>query len=578
MPMIYPTVLILASVWLCSVANVADKTPGLSSTVKRSVHVDDGDAYPTDSLRTNPGALYPFDNSLPATRVYHSVTYIDPFVVIFGGYGSSGSGVNQSSPTYLDDTHIYDSQTQSFTGPISRMACCNDDDELINALGATDEAVRSLPKLRTGFQGDLPMARAEHSATALRGEVFIFGGSTEYGYMNDIYAFSPVSLRWRPVNLILGAPPNRRAGHAVADNGLESFYVFGGRGSDPVDILKDRVVFNDVFRFDVVKNEWRDLVPPAQDRSPAPREHAGMTYINGRLYIFGGENSIVKVLFSDVWAFEIRSQRWIELSPSSGLVEGFAPPPLHSAHLIALDSEIIEKPSQRIRDRFLVYGGVGTGGTCGAGSCTSKGTAFGQIYQFEVDLQKFVQGSTLRFVDSHVAINAKYPDTLESVPLPFEINQIVSSQWRYARIAAEDAQEVPFGRDQSIRGKFMKTFALESVAFAKDRKLLYEFGGLQPAGRDLQMHRQTLRRPEGVDSVAPPIVLDAGGSIEDVPSDLHTGEHLRTSNEIVTSGPWTIQESFKSGSGIKYLKEFRTYRVNPIDLVFMSKEVDLMRS
>jgi hypothetical protein len=443
---------------------------------------------------------------------------------------------------------------------------------------ATDEAVRSLPKLRTGFQGDLPMARAEHSAAALCNEVFIFGGSTEYGYMNDVYAFSPTALKWRLVNHIIGAPPSRRAGHAVADNGHETFYIFGGRGSDPLDILTDRVVHNDVFRFDVIKNEWKELMPPAQGGIPAPREHAGMTYINGRLYIFGGENSVAGVLFSDVWAFEIRSQRWIELSPSSGLIHGFAPPPLHSAYLIPLESEVIQDPPQHIHDRFLVYGGIGTGGMCGAKECGSKGTAFGQIYQFEVELQKFAQGSTLRFVDSHVAINAKYPESLEAVSLPFEINHIVSSQWKYARIAAEDVQEVHFGRDQSVRGKFMKTFALESVAFAKDRKLLYEFGGLQPVGRDLLAHRQTLRRPDHIDTAARPIVLDAGGLIEDVPSDLHTGEQLRTSNDIVTSGPWTLQDSFKSGSGISYLKEFRTYKVNPIDLVFMSKEIDHMRS
>ncbi len=67
--------------------------------------------YPVDALDANPADLYHMTEGLvPPPRVKSAVAYIDPLVVVMGGYNPEG--------TFLDDVHIYDTRVRKWSGVI----------------------------------------------------------------------------------------------------------------------------------------------------------------------------------------------------------------------------------------------------------------------------------------------------------------------------------------------------------------------------------------------------------------------------------------------------------------------------
>ena len=87
---------------------------------------------------------------------------------------------------------------------------------------------QQLNDIRIGFQGDIPLARAEHGACAVGNIMYMFGGVTLYGYSQDFYYFDPIKLLWYTMNSFDGQIPPKRAGFAMTADGAEKFYLFAG--------------------------------------------------------------------------------------------------------------------------------------------------------------------------------------------------------------------------------------------------------------------------------------------------------------------------------------------------------------
>lgn len=270
--------------------------------------------YPSDSLR-NPGALYPLGGGLPPSRVHHSATYVNRYVIVFGGLSTAGA--------FLDDIHLFDTLFKTWSGPVLKKLCCNDDGSVVEALGSDQETIDLLPSLKVGLEGDLPIARAEHTAVNINGQLYIFGGLTEDGFMNDIYSFDPIALRWSIVDYPMGPIPSRRAGHAATERGGDQFVLFGGRTGNTLNFTKEISMMNDVWNFDSVRQIWRHL-RPTNAQAPSPRQYAATAVMGARLYIFGGIDGLSDVVFNDVWSFDLFSQTWNQLSPNSGAVTGLS--------------------------------------------------------------------------------------------------------------------------------------------------------------------------------------------------------------------------------------------------------------
>lgn len=166
--------------------------------------------YPENSL-LNVGSLYPLAGSLPYARVHHTLALSNNYVIIFGGYSTDGS--------YLDDINLYDVRSQQWSGPILKKACC--DDQIPYKEQETLGMNHPSPfqkMIKTGFEGDLPLARAEHSATVIQSSdlMYVFGGLTaEYGHMNDLYYFSPKFLQWTKQEYRSGVIPMKRSAHSM---------------------------------------------------------------------------------------------------------------------------------------------------------------------------------------------------------------------------------------------------------------------------------------------------------------------------------------------------------------------------
>lgn len=516
--------------------------------------------YSTDSLR-NPGALYPMGGELPPSRVHHTATFVERYVIVFGGLSTDGR--------FMDDIHLFDTLTKTWSGPILKRLCCNNVGSVVEALGAEQEAIDLLPSLKIGLEGDLPSARAEHTAVNINGLLYVFGGLTAEGYMNDVYAFDPIKLRWSIIDSSLGPLPVRRAGHAAAERASDQYVVFGGRTGGAVNFTEGTKMLNDVWNFNSAEQTWT-LLKPTSEQSPCPRQYAATVVVDTRLYVFGGYDALGDIAFNDVWAFELLSQTWTLLSPNSGSVQGYAPPPLYGSRLVPIvgfDGATTVEAGQA-HQGFLVYGGIGGGGTCVGKRCKGIAVSIGQLYKFEVTLDAHTDNSTARILNS---------DFTSSVQKPVVYNYIKSSKWQYARLARDD-ESSESGDESVLRGKRTKRYVLEAVALSLDRKIMYEFGGLQAVDKYLIDNGQVLDTRDGVRRSVVPVFMDSGGVIDPLPSDLESGEKLRTSLDIPFNGFWQFKESFvrsqpmEAMTYVAFLNEFRTYHIHSIDIVHLFQQ------
>lgn len=490
--------------------------------------------YPPNSL-LNVGQLYNFGGDMPAERVHHTAAFLEPYVIIYAGASASGN--------LLDDLHMYDLRMQKWTGAITREECCNRAEEVVERLGSTtDDHVLDLP---IGFEGGLPAARADHAVAVSGGKMYMYGGYTDtFGLMNDLFAFDPVALRWVSITSVGSSWPCRRGGHSL-HAASDRLYLFGGRTE-----LEDSSAssLNDVWIFDVTLNSWTIAIN-RESETPVGRQHAASAIYGRNLFVFGGMDVASALTFNDMWSFHLDAYNWKQLSPNSGNVYGFAPPPLHHAHLIPTSKD----------PGVMVYGGIGSGGSCGGSACEAGHTVLGQLYRFDI-----TKGEWASVLETSFTTNT-YPAT----------EYVASGEWAYARISSSDAN------DTGGSSKLTKTVALERIAVAEERSLVFEFGGVElaqnlSASEDGFSHEY----PQGEGGLVERSsqgnnYYEAGGILHNDLWDLHTGEHIRENVEIpINSKWWELNSPFAAidGAYVSYLRQFRQYSFAAMDMILLSTD------
>ncbi len=100
------------------------------------------------------------------------------------------------------------------------------------------------------------------------------------GKSNDFYSWDSSSLRWKNLSIIRPDMPSPRAGHGLTcmDNRL---FVFGGDNGS--------CVLNDLYEFNISSQEWSYL--KSNDTQPTPRAGHGFVGASGKVYVFGGRDS-----------------------------------------------------------------------------------------------------------------------------------------------------------------------------------------------------------------------------------------------------------------------------------------------
>ncbi|XP_020213093.1 acyl-CoA-binding domain-containing protein 4 isoform X1 [Cajanus cajan] len=152
----------------------------------------------------------------PSPRESHTATLVgDERIVIFGGSG-------EGHANYLNDLHILDLRTMSWTSP--------------------------------ELKGDLPVPRDSHSTLAIGDKLIVYGGDSGDQYHGNVHMLDMATMTWSRLT-IQGSPPGVRAGHAAVNIGTK-VYIIGGVG--------DKRYYNDVWIFDICNFSWTQLDIPFQ--------------------------------------------------------------------------------------------------------------------------------------------------------------------------------------------------------------------------------------------------------------------------------------------------------------------------
>ena len=289
-------------------------------------------------------------NSPPA-RYDHTLT-LDPVgnkLVLFGGRDGSKT---------LGDTWIFDLKTnawrqlQTSPAPEARFghAAAYDAQSrrvlvfagqaggFFNDVWAFDPAAETWQKLQT--TGAPPVARYGTSAVidAKTNQLVISHGFAS-GRFDDTFALDLNSLAWSQMAAVDGVPLKRCLHESVYDARTDRMVLFGGCSSGYGPCPQ-----GDLWSLNVSGGDWNEISP--QGVKPSPRSNPALVGDDaGRLILFGGQTRDGPS--SDVWALDIASGEWTDLTPSAG------GPAARSSHDAAWD------PAAR---RVAVFGGKGRSG------------------------------------------------------------------------------------------------------------------------------------------------------------------------------------------------------------------------
>lgn len=132
----------------------------------------------------------------------------------------------------------------------------------------------------------------------------MFGGQGS-APQNDLWAYSLQTKQWRAVPTA-SAPPARFGHTLLLDPGRRRLIVFGGQAGG---------FFSDVWAFDIAAGAWRQLA--ADDAGPSRRYGHSAIYDAGRERMVISHGFTNAGRFDDTWAFDLRSDSWTNLSPTS---------------------------------------------------------------------------------------------------------------------------------------------------------------------------------------------------------------------------------------------------------------------
>ncbi|KAJ5075364.1 rab9 effector protein [Anaeramoeba ignava] len=159
-------------------------------------------------------------------------------------------------------------------------------------------------------------------------EIISFGGSSGWGYHNNLYVFNVKTCLWKLIETS-GDPPSPRSGVST-DIYKENFvYFFGG--------FDRRVYFDDFFKLDITTWTWESLPQKPQGR----HSHSGNIH-EDNYYIFGGRFDHDGTRDNILWKYSIKQEKWEQVEPLG------KKPISRSSHIGMI-----------FQDALYIYGGAG---------------------------------------------------------------------------------------------------------------------------------------------------------------------------------------------------------------------------
>jgi len=225
---------------------------------------------------------------------------------------------------------------------------------------------------------DPPSARANCTMTALpNGDVILFGGEFCDGQStvvyNDLYRWNVDKNEWKHIESPNSPPP--RCSHQSVfyrDQGLEKLFVFGGEFAT----LDQFHHYNDLWELDLKTYLWT----PVRSESgvvPSPRSGHRMVSYRGYLVLFGGFYEALRDVkwFNDLFLFSFQERKWIAIENKPHL----AVPRARSGFQMCIHGP---------EDTLFVFGGFSKEKMASLVSISSKNT----VHAANVSNSKAVEG------------------------------------------------------------------------------------------------------------------------------------------------------------------------------------------
>ncbi|MCI0565525.1 MAG: hypothetical protein MN733_44240, partial [Nitrososphaera sp.] len=161
-----------------------------------------------------------------------------------------------------------------------------------------------------------PSERASYGMAldSKRDKLVLFGGFTENGYFNDMWAYSLRENSWKELQILGELPSPRGAMGFAYDESNDSFIMFGG--------FSDKGFFSDTWIFYPDDNTWERMQPA--DSPPPIRTRMVYDNSTGKVIFFGGD-TISQASdegspdpYSKVWQYDLNANTWVELQTANG--------------------------------------------------------------------------------------------------------------------------------------------------------------------------------------------------------------------------------------------------------------------
>ena len=180
------------------------------------------------------------------------------------------------------------------------------------------------------YKGESPLRQVDNCMEYVEknGEVVAFGGQPDVALStNIVHALRLSSREWR-VPKVTGVAPRPRSGHSSCIVGTTVF-IWGGIDDS------DREILNDLNLLEVKRDPFRWSRPRLTGPEPKPRYRSSLHFVNGRLFIFGGNarsgggnNGSSRTLDVVEW----RERRYYRLGSSADELPVYGQAPKKSLH------------------------------------------------------------------------------------------------------------------------------------------------------------------------------------------------------------------------------------------------------
>lgn len=166
-----------------------------------------------------------------------------------------------------------------------------------------------------------PLPRSGHSMTIYKSSYWMFGGTINGLLDPQIKKIVPSNELWilemsksgiyhwskQSPKGDIPAPRSNHVATEIKKNDIQYILIHGGLG--------EKGKFDDMYLFESNQNKFSKVEFDVNSKIPAPRAHHACFYINGKLYIFGGNggNTFENLVFKDLWVLDIETLVWTEL-------------------------------------------------------------------------------------------------------------------------------------------------------------------------------------------------------------------------------------------------------------------------